>query len=81
VWSQRARCPPGPPDLPRRIRRHIYVLTVFSAIIVALIAGMWGMNVGGIPFGTSPNGFWEVGALMAAAIIAVGIILFRLRFL
>jgi zinc transporter len=63
--------------------RHIYVLTVFSAIIlpVALIAGMWGMNVGGIPFGTGPNGFWEVGALMAAAIIAVGIILFRLRFL
>jgi Mg2+ and Co2+ transporter CorA len=36
---------------------------MLSAIFLpaALIASMWGMNVAGIPFSGSPNGFWLVG--------------------
>jgi Mg2+ and Co2+ transporter CorA len=38
------------------------------------------MNVGGLPFSSSPYGFWAVGGLMAAAFALVAIILFRFRF-
>jgi Mg2+ and Co2+ transporter CorA len=38
------------------------------------------MNVGGIPFSTSPNGFWVVGGLIAAVFAVVAIVLFRFRF-
>ena len=42
--------------------RNLYVLTMFSVIFLpaTLIASIWGMNVGGIPFSGSPNGFWVV---------------------
>jgi zinc transporter len=42
-----------------------------------LIAGIWGMNVGGIPFSGSPNGFWVVGGLIAAFFAMFAIVLFR----
>lgn len=62
--------------------RNLYVLTMFSVIFLpaTLIASIWGMNVGGIPFSGSPNGFWVVGGLIAAAFAMFAIILFRLRF-
>jgi zinc transporter len=44
-----------------------------------LTASIWGMNVGGIPFGGSPNGFWIVAALIAAVFVLVAIFLFRFR--
>jgi hypothetical protein len=63
--------------------RNIYILTTFSAIFLpaTLIAGIWGMNVGGIPFSGSPNGFWVVGGLLAAffAMFAIVILRFALR--
>jgi len=37
------------------------------------------MNVGGVPFSGSPNGFWVVGGLIAAVFVLVAIVLFRLR--
>jgi Mg2+ and Co2+ transporter CorA len=40
-----------------------------------LIAGIWGMKVGGIPFSASPNGFWVVGGLIAAVFGLVAIVL------
>ena len=42
--------------------RNLYILTMFSVIFLpaTLIASIWGMNVGGIPFSGSPNGFWVV---------------------
>jgi zinc transporter len=62
--------------------RNLYILTAFSAIFLpaTLIASIWGMNVGGLPFSSSPYGFWAVGGLMAAAFALVAIILFRFRF-
>ena len=62
--------------------RNLYILTMFSVIFLpaTLIASIWGMNVGGIPFSGSPNGFWVVGGLIAAVFASVAIVLFRFRF-
>jgi zinc transporter len=62
--------------------RNLYILTMVSATFLpaTLIAGIWGMNVGGIPFSNSPKGFWAVGGLILAAFAFVAIGLFRLRF-
>jgi zinc transporter len=62
--------------------RNLYILTMFSVIFLpaTLIAGIWGMNVGGIPFSGSPNGFWVVGGLIIAVFALVAIFLFRFRF-
>jgi zinc transporter len=61
--------------------RNLYILTMFSAILLpaTLVASIWGMNVGGIPFSGSPNGFWVVGGLIAAVFAVVAIILLRFR--
>ena len=62
--------------------RNLYVLTMFSLIFLpaTLVAGIWGMNVGGIPFSGSPNGFLVVAGLIAAVFALVAIVLFRFRF-
>ena len=62
--------------------RNLYILTMFSLIFLpaTLIASIWGMNVGGIPFSGSPNGFWLVGGLIAAVFALVAAVLFRFRF-
>jgi len=63
--------------------RNLYILTMFSVIFLpaTLIASIWGMNVGGIPFSGNPNGFWVVGGLIAAifAMVAIVILWFRLK--
>src|SRR5271165_2217287 len=61
--------------------RNIYILTIFSALLLpaSLITGMWGMDVGGIPFSASPNGFWVVNGLIAVVSALVAILLFRFR--
>ena len=49
------------------------VLTSLTAVlsIPTIIASLWGMNVGGIPFATSPYGFWLViGIAILLAIIS-----------
>jgi len=62
--------------------RNLYILTMVSAIFLpaTLTAGIWGMNVGGIPFSGSPNGFWMVGGLIAVVFALVAFVLFRFRF-
>jgi hypothetical protein len=62
--------------------RNLYIQTMFSVIFLpaTLIGSLWDMNVGGIPFSTSPNGFWVIAGLMAAAFALAAVILFRLRF-
>jgi Mg2+ and Co2+ transporter CorA len=62
--------------------RNLYILTMFSVIFLpaTLIASIWGMNVGGIPFSGSPNGFWVVAGLIAAAFALTALVLFRYRF-
>jgi zinc transporter len=65
-----------------KTNRNLYILTLFSAIFLpaTLIASIWGMNVGGMPFSDSPIGFWAVGGLIVAAFALVAIILSRFRF-
>ena len=61
--------------------RNLYILTMFSVIFLpaTLIASIWGMNVGGIPFSSNPNGFFVIGGLIATVFALVAIILFRFR--
>jgi len=51
------------------------VLTSLTAVlsIPTIIASLWGMNVGGIPFATHPAGFWIVMAV-ALALSAVSFV-------
>ena len=62
--------------------RNLYILTMFSVIFLpaTLIASIWGMNVSGIPFSGSPNGFWMVAGIITAIFALVAIVLFRFRF-
>ena len=61
--------------------RSLYILTTFSVIFLpaTLIATIWGMNVGGIPFSGSPSGFWVISGLIAAVFALLAIILLRFR--
>jgi len=54
---------------------------MFSVIFLpaTLIASIWGMNVGGIPFSGNPNGFWVIAGLIAAVFAAVALVLFQFR--
>ncbi len=49
-----------------RSSKSLYTLTVFTvvALPINLIAGMFGMNVAGIPLAEDPHGFWMVVALI-----------------
>jgi zinc transporter len=62
--------------------RNLYILTMFSVIFLpaTLVASIWGMNVGGIPFSGSPNGFWVVAGLITVVFALVATVLFRFRF-
>lgn len=50
-----------------RTNRSVFVLTAVTVIAlpINLTAGLFGMNVGGIPFSQHPEGFWVVVALVA----------------
>lgn len=57
-------------QLSEQIGRIASRLTALSAILLppSLVAGMFGMNLGGIPGGDWPWGFWLVGAVLAGMI-------------
>ncbi len=48
----------------RRLTRSTYVITLAASVLVPLnlIAGLMGMNVGGIPGKDSPYAFWSISA-------------------
>ena len=48
--------------------RTLYVLTVVTvlALPINIMAGLFGMNVGGIPFNEHPFGFWIVVAIVVS---------------
>lgn len=50
--------------------RNLYLLSIMTTTMlpITLITGVFGMNVGGLPWLRSPNGFWFVVALMALAV-------------
>ncbi len=48
--------------------RSLFVLTIVTvlALPINIIAGLLGMNVGGIPLAEHPYGFWIIGGIVAA---------------
>ena len=51
------------------------MLTVVTVLALPfnVIGGLFGMNVGGIPFADSTSGFWIVVGLVAAFTVAAGL--------
>ena len=49
-----------------RTNRSVFVLTAVTAIAlpINMTAGLFGMNVGGIPFAQDERGFWTVAGLV-----------------
>lgn len=58
----------------RRLTRSTFVITLAASVLVPLnlVAGLFGMNVGGIPGKDSPYAFW----LIAALFIALGVFVY-----
>ncbi|MES2152059.1 MAG: transporter [Pseudomonadota bacterium] len=61
--------------------RSLFVLTIVTvlALPINIVAGLLGMNVGGVPLAQHPNGFWLVVATVTGTTIAAGLILARLQ--
>lgn len=61
--------------------RSLFVLTAVTVIAlpINLMAGLLGMNVGGIPFASSVHGFWSVVGLIAALTAALAFFAIRWR--
>jgi zinc transporter len=61
--------------------RSLFVLTVVTvlALPINIIAGLLGMNVGGIPLAQSPYGFWIVVAIIVTFTLVAGWFAFRKR--
>jgi zinc transporter len=59
--------------------RSLFVLTIVTvvALPINIIAGLFGMNVGGIPLAEHPGGFWVVVTLVAAFTGGAGYLAFR----
>jgi zinc transporter len=54
--------------------RTLYTLTVVTvlALPINIVAGFFGMNVGGVPLSTDPHGFWILVAVVATFTLVVG---------
>ena len=59
--------------LSERTNETLFILTVVTvlALPLTIIPGLFGMNVGGVPFADRPGGFWIV-VLLVATIVALG---------
>ncbi|PQA76082.1 transporter [Rhodoferax sp. TS-BS-61-7] len=59
--------------------RSLFVLTIVTvlALPINIIAGLLGMNVGGIPLAEHPQGFWWVVALIVTFTVVAGYIAIR----
>lgn len=62
-----------------RTGRTLFVLTVVTvlALPINLMAGLFGMNVGGIPFADDSGGFWTVVATLVCFTVLVGYLALR----
>ena len=58
-----------------RTNRTLFLLTVVTVLALPfnVIGGLFGMNVGGIPFGDDPGGFWVIVVLISAFTAGVGL--------
>jgi zinc transporter len=59
--------------------RSLFVLTIVTvlALPINIIAGLLGMNVGGIPMAQNPEGFWIVVGIVATFTVVAGWLVFR----
>ncbi|MFT3717644.1 transporter [Pseudorhodoferax sp.] len=59
--------------------RSLYVLTIVTvlALPINILAGLFGMNVGGIPLAENPHGFWILVALVGAFTVFAGWLAWR----
>ncbi len=50
--------------------RSLFVLTFVTVLLLPfnVVGGLFGMNVGGIPYGDSPHGFWTIVLFICALI-------------
>lgn len=63
--------------------RNLYLLSILTTTLlpITLITGIFGMNVGGLPFAVSDHGFWSVVLLMVATVLGTLMFLRRSRVL
>jgi zinc transporter len=61
--------------LTERTNRTLFILTVVTVLALPfnVIGGLFGMNVGGIPFADHPGGFWVVVALVSVFTLVAGL--------
>ena len=61
--------------------RSLFVLTVVTvlALPINIIAGLLGMNVGGIPLAGHPSGFWIIAGIVATFTLVAGWLLVRVQ--
>jgi len=62
--------------------RSLFVLTIVTvlALPINIIAGLFGMNVGGIPLSKDDSGFWIIVGIVATfTIVAVWVAFWRRR--
>jgi zinc transporter len=59
--------------------RSLYVLTIVTvlALPINIIAGLLGMNVGGIPLAQHPHGFFIIAAIVATFTVVAGLLVIR----
>ncbi len=82
MGSPEARRIQNGPDRGQPARRPSRLLTVFTvlALPINIIAGLFGMNVGGIPLSQDERGFWTiVGIVSAFTVPALWVVLRRRR--
>jgi zinc transporter len=61
--------------------RSLFVLTIVTvlALPINIIAGMLGMNVGGIPLANHPHGFLIIAAIVVTFTVVAGWLLVRIQ--
>jgi zinc transporter len=67
-------------QLAERTNKTIYVLTIFSAVLLpaALLTGLFGINVGGMPWVKSEIGFWIVlGGVPVLSVLVIALLKMR----
>ena len=57
----------------RRLTRSTFIITLAASVMVPLnlVAGLFGMNVGGVPGKDSPYAFWVISAIFVALPVVV----------
>lgn len=61
--------------------RSLFVLTIVTvlALPINIIAGLLGMNVGGIPLAQHPNGFWIIAGVVLTFTASAGAFVLRMK--